>query len=145
MTQHAFQSEVSQLLHLVVHSLYSQREVFLRELLANAADACDKLRVTALTDASLAGGADLGVTIAIDKDAKTIAITDTGLGMTEAEAISHLGTIARSGTKAFVQQLADVRKKLSAARQRAGIPATKSTVESNTSPSESTAAASQPP
>ena len=110
MTQHQFQSEVSQLLHLVVHSLYSQREVFLRELLANAADACDKLRVSSLTDARLASGAELGVAIAIDKEAKTLAITDTGIGMTEADAISHLGTIARSGTKAFVQQLAEAQK-----------------------------------
>ena len=111
MTQHAFQSEVAQLLHLVVHSLYSDREVFLRELLANAADACDKLRVSALTEHGLAGGAEAGIAIAIDKAARTLSVTDTGIGMTEAEAIANLGTIARSGTKAFVQQLAAEQQK----------------------------------
>ena len=106
MTTHAFQTEVTRLLHLMVHSLYKDREVFLRELILNASDACDKLRFQALTEPKLIAGDDqLGVTVRADKDAKTLTVEDNGIGLTEAEAIDHLGTIARSGTKAFLEQL----------------------------------------
>ena len=103
---HAFQAEVAQLLHLVTHSLYSNPEIFLRELVSNASDACDKLRFEALSDSSLYGDQpELRVRIAFDKDAKTVTITDTGIGMSAEEAVENLGTIAKSGTKAFVEQL----------------------------------------
>jgi molecular chaperone HtpG len=106
MAQHAFQTEVTQLLHLMIHSLYSEREIFLRELISNASDACDKLRFQALTKANLLAGDDqLKVSIAADEEAKTLTITDNGVGLTEAEAIEHLGTIAKSGTKAFLQKM----------------------------------------
>jgi molecular chaperone HtpG len=111
MTQHAFQTEVTQLLHLMIHSLYSQRDIFLRELVSNASDACDKLRFKALTNADLLkGGEELAVTVTADAEAKTLTITDTGIGMTEAEAVEHLGTIAKSGTKAFLQNMGDQAK-----------------------------------
>lgn len=108
---HSFQAEVAQLLHLVTHSLYSNPEIFVRELVSNASDACDKLRFQALNDASLYGDQpNLEVRIAFDEQAKTITITDTGIGMSQAEAIEHLGTIAKSGTKAFVEQLSGDQK-----------------------------------
>jgi molecular chaperone HtpG len=108
---HSFQAEVAQLLHLVTHSLYSNPEIFMRELVSNASDACDKLRFQALNDASLYGDQpNLEVRIAFDEQAKTITITDTGIGMSQAEAIEHLGTIAKSGTKAFVEQLSGDQK-----------------------------------
>ena len=106
MTQHAFQTEVTQLLHLMIHSLYSQRDIFLRELISNASDACDKLRFLSLTRPELsAGDSDLRVEITADPEAKTLTISDNGVGLTEAEAIEHLGTIAKSGTKAFLEKL----------------------------------------
>ena len=106
MTQHTFQTEVTQLLHLMIHSLYSQREIFLRELVSNASDACDKLRFQALTKPELiAGDADLRVEITADPTARTLTISDNGVGLTESEAIEHLGTIAKSGTKAFLDKL----------------------------------------
>ncbi|MHC5068058.1 MAG: molecular chaperone HtpG [Planctomycetota bacterium] len=102
-TEHTFQTEVTQLLHLMVHSLYSEREIFLRELVSNASDACDKLRFRGLTDhALLAGDEDLKVSISGDEEAATLVIEDNGVGLTEAEAIEHLGTIAKSGTKEFM-------------------------------------------
>jgi molecular chaperone HtpG len=108
MTQHAFQTEVTQLLHLMIHSLYSEREIFLRELVSNASDACDKLRFQALTRPELtAGDSDLRVEITADPEAKTLTIRDNGIGLTEGEAIEHLGTIAKSGTKAFLQKLGE--------------------------------------
>ncbi|MDH0495015.1 molecular chaperone HtpG [Comamonas aquatica] len=108
---HSFQAEVAQLLHLVTHSLYSNPEIFMRELVSNASDACDKLRFQALNDASLYGDQpNLEVRISFDEQAKTITITDTGIGMSQAEAIEHLGTIAKSGTKAFVEQLSGDQK-----------------------------------
>ena len=108
---HSFQAEVAQLLHLVTHSLYSNPEIFVRELVSNASDACDKLRFQALHDASLYGDQpNLEVRIAFDEKAKTITITDTGIGMSQAEAIEHLGTIAKSGTKAFMEQLSGDQK-----------------------------------
>ncbi|MDO5290927.1 MAG: molecular chaperone HtpG [Pseudomonadota bacterium] len=104
--KHAFQAEVAQLLHLVTHSLYSHPEIFLRELISNASDACDKLRFEALAQPDLYGNQpELRVRISFDKAAKTLTVTDTGIGMSQAEAIDHLGTIAKSGTKAFVSQL----------------------------------------
>jgi molecular chaperone HtpG len=112
MTQHAFQTEVQQLLHLMIHSLYSEREIFLRELISNASDACDKLRFLTLTEPNLsAGDSDYRVEIAFDKEAKTLTVRDNGVGLTEAEAIEHLGTIAKSGTKAFIGQLGEDQKK----------------------------------
>ncbi len=111
-TQHAFQAEVAQLLHLVTHSLYSNKDIFLRELVSNASDACDKLRFEALNDAALYENApNLEVRVAFDKDAKTLTITDNGIGMSEQEAIDHLGTIAKSGTKDFMSRLSGDQKK----------------------------------
>ncbi|TVR45291.1 MAG: molecular chaperone HtpG [Planctomycetota bacterium] len=106
MTDHTFQAEVQQLLQLMIHSLYSEREIFLRELISNAADACDKLRFQALTDPGLTGSdSDYRIRVVADSENHTLTISDNGIGLTEAEAIEHLGTIARSGTKAFVEQL----------------------------------------
>jgi molecular chaperone HtpG len=107
-----FQAEVAQLLHLVTHSLYSNKEIFLRELVSNASDACDKLRFEALDKAELYEDApNLEVRVAFDKDAKTITITDNGIGMSQAEAVEHLGTIAKSGTKDFMGRLSGDQKK----------------------------------
>ncbi|MDO4251084.1 MAG: molecular chaperone HtpG [Moraxella sp.] len=111
-TNHHFETEVEQLLHLVTHSLYSNADIFVRELVSNASDACDKLRFLATSDDSLyEGDSNLTVRIDIDKDAKTITISDNGIGMNEADAIEHLGTIAKSGTKAFLEKLSDSDKK----------------------------------
>jgi len=105
-TSHNFQAEVAKLLHLMVHSVYSDRDVFLRELVSNAADALDKLRYEAIANpALLEGQPDLAITITPDKEKKTLTITDTGIGMSEQELIDNLGTIARSGTQAFVEQV----------------------------------------
>jgi molecular chaperone HtpG len=102
----SFQAEVSKLLNIVAHSLYSEREVFLRELISNSADACDKLRYLALTDDKLvAGDTELKVRIKTDKEAKTLIISDNGIGMNEQDLDDNLGTIARSGTGAFVENL----------------------------------------
>jgi molecular chaperone HtpG len=110
-TKHAFQAEVAQLLHLVTHSLYSNKEIFLRELISNASDACDKLRFEGLNNNALyEGQADLEVRVSFDKAARTITIADNGIGMSAAEAIEHLGTIAKSGTKDFVSKLGDAQK-----------------------------------
>ena len=109
---HAFQAEVAQLLHLVTHSLYSNQEIFLRELISNASDACDKLRFEALDDASLyEDSPNLEVRVSFDQDAKTLTISDNGIGMSESEAIAHLGTIAKSGTKDFMSRLSGDQKK----------------------------------
>jgi molecular chaperone HtpG len=103
---HSFQAEVAQLLHLVTHSLYSNPDIFLRELVSNASDACDKLRFEALNNAALYEDApELEVRIAFDKDARTLTITDNGIGMSAQEAIDHLGTIAKSGTRDFMSRL----------------------------------------
>jgi molecular chaperone HtpG len=103
---HSFQAEVSQLLHLVTHSLYSNKEIFLRELVSNASDACDKLRYQALNnDALYEGQSELEVRVAFDKAARTITISDNGIGMSQEDAINHLGTIAKSGTREFMSQL----------------------------------------
>ncbi|MBE0475158.1 molecular chaperone HtpG [Rhodoferax sp.] len=107
----SFQTEVAQLLHLVTHSLYSNKEIFLRELISNASDACDKLRFEAINDGGLyENDTDLKVKVTFDKDAKTLTITDNGIGMSTQEAIDHLGTIAKSGTKDFVSKLSGDQK-----------------------------------
>ncbi|TAG75310.1 MAG: molecular chaperone HtpG [Burkholderiales bacterium] len=107
----SFQAEVAQLLHLVTHSLYSNKEIFLRELISNASDACDKLRFEALNDAALFEDApNLEVRVSFDKDAKTLTIADNGIGMSQQEAIDNLGTIAKSGTREFVKKLSGDQK-----------------------------------
>ena len=107
----SFQAEVAQLLHLVTHSLYSNKEIFVRELISNASDACDKLRFEAINDTGLLEHApNLEVRISYDATAKTLTIADNGIGMTQQEAIEHLGTIAKSGTKDFMGKLADTQK-----------------------------------
>ncbi len=106
-----FQAEVAQLLHLVTHSLYSNKEIFLRELISNASDACDKLRFEAINAPDLLeSDAELKVKVTFDKDAKTLTITDNGIGLSEQEAIDNLGTIAKSGTKDFVSKLSGDQK-----------------------------------
>jgi molecular chaperone HtpG len=102
---HNFQAEVAKLLHLMVHSVYSDRDVFLRELISNSADALDKLRYEAIAKPDLlSGDADLAIVITPDKTAKTLTVADNGIGMNEAELIDNLGTIAKSGTQAFMEQ-----------------------------------------
>lgn len=106
--KHAFQAEVQQLLHLMIHSLYSNKEIFLRELISNASDACDKLRFLSLTDKSLLDSDEtLGIRVEVDESKKTISIRDNGIGMSHDEVIENIGTIARSGTKAFLEQIAE--------------------------------------
>ncbi len=101
-----FEAEVQQVLHLVVHSLYSHKEIFLRELISNASDACDKLRFESIGNPELTkDGSDLSIDIAFDRDAGTLSITDNGIGMGRDEVIDHLGTIARSGTRRFLESL----------------------------------------
>jgi molecular chaperone HtpG len=107
-----FQAEVQQLLHLVTHALYSNKEIFLRELISNASDACDKLRFEALADVALMeGGAPLAIRITIDRDAKTLTISDYGIGMSADEAVNLLGTIAKSGTREFMGRLSGDQQK----------------------------------
>jgi molecular chaperone HtpG len=108
---HAFQAEVAQLLHLVTHALYSNPEIFVRELVSNSSDACDKLRFEALNnDALYEDAPNLEVRLSFDTEARTMTITDNGIGMTAQEAIEHLGTIAKSGTKDFVSKLSGDQK-----------------------------------
>ncbi len=102
---HAFQAEVSRLLELVVHSLYSNKEIFLRELVSNAADALDKLRFRAVTEVALTGEVPLGITLRPDPEAKTLSIEDTGCGMTEEELVQFLGTVAHSGSRELYERL----------------------------------------
>lgn len=107
-----FQTEAKQLLHLMIHSLYSNKEIFLRELVSNASDAADKLRFLALSDGNLyENDADLKIRVDFDKDAKTITITDNGIGMNRDDVIEHLGTIAKSGTASFLSNLSGDEKK----------------------------------
>ena len=103
---HEFQAEVKQILQLMIHSLYSNKEIFLRELISNASDACDKLRFEALgNDALTADNAELSIEVSFDKDAGTVTVRDSGIGMSRDEVISNVGTIARSGTKSFLDAL----------------------------------------
>jgi len=107
----SFQAEVAQLLHLVTHALYSNKEIFMRELVSNASDACDKLRYEAISNSSLLEDApNLEVRVSFDTAAKTLTITDNGIGLTQQEAIDNLGTIAKSGTKDFVSKLSGDQK-----------------------------------
>ncbi len=101
-----FQTEVKHLLNLMIHSLYSNKEIFLRELISNASDAADKLRFEALTDSGLYGeDGELNIRVEFDKDARTITVSDNGIGMTREEVIDHIGTIAKSGTRQFLESL----------------------------------------
>jgi molecular chaperone HtpG len=117
---HTFQAEVSQLLHLMVHSVYSETDIFLRELISNASDACDKLRYEAIaTPSLLAGAGDFTIRIAPDKSAGTLTIADTGIGMDRQELIDNLGTIARSGTRAFMTKISEAKE--SGAKEGGGL------------------------
>ncbi|MCQ4347364.1 molecular chaperone HtpG [Pseudomonas stutzeri] len=107
-----FQTEVKQLLHLMIHSLYSNKEIFLRELISNASDAADKLRFEALANpALLEGGDPLKIRLSFDKEARTVTLEDNGIGMSRDEVIAHLGTIAKSGTAEFLKNLSGDQKK----------------------------------
>lgn len=107
-----FQAEVKQLLHLMIHSLYSNREIFLRELVSNCSDACDRLRFAAIAEPTLLPtGEDLAIRVSYDKQARTITVSDNGIGMTRDEMIEHLGTIAKSGTREFFAQLTGDQRK----------------------------------
>ena len=107
-----FEAEVSRLLHMMVHSVYSDREIFLRELISNASDACDKLRYEGLTNNDLLKDAgEFAIDIRLDKESKTLTISDNGIGMNRDDLISHLGTIARSGTSAFMDNISGDEKK----------------------------------
>jgi len=104
---HSFQAEVAELLRLMVHSVYSETEIFLRELISNASDACDRLRYEAISRPELMGDAPLAIRITPDKNAGTLTIADNGIGMDRQELIDNLGTVARSGTRAFMSKLAE--------------------------------------
>ena len=107
---HQFQAEVAELLRLMVHSVYSETDVFLRELISNASDACDRLRYEAIAKPDLlADGGELTIRIKPDKDAATLTIADGGIGMDRQELIDNLGTVARSGTRAFISKLAEAK------------------------------------
>jgi len=103
---HEFQTEVQQLLHLMIHSLYSNKEIFLRELVSNASDACDKLRFEAVSNGELlSGDPDLRIDVDCDEEARTVTIRDNGIGMSRDEVIANIGTIAKSGTKQFLDSM----------------------------------------
>jgi len=107
-----FETEAKQLLHLMVHSLYSNREVFLRELISNASDAIDRLRFEVLSDETLLEDApDFEVRVEVDKEAKTVTVSDNGIGMNREEVVENLGTIAKSGTTAFLESLTGDQRK----------------------------------
>src|SRR5210317_520587 len=103
---HAFQAETRQVLHLMIHSLYSNKEIFLRELISNASDALDRLRFTAISDdAAYEGNGDLRIELEADEEAGTLTIRDNGIGMNREDVMENIGTIAKSGTKAFLDRL----------------------------------------
>jgi molecular chaperone HtpG len=106
----SFEADVAKLLHLMVHSVYSDKDVFLRELISNAADACEKLRYESLSDPALTASDSPRVTVTLDPDARQIIVEDNGIGMSEAELVEALGTIARSGTKAFMDRIASAKE-----------------------------------
>ena len=115
---HAFQADVSRLLHMMVHSVYSDRDIFVRELISNSADACEKLRYEAISDpALLDGDAAFLITITADKDARTLTFEDNGIGMDQNDLVQALGTIASSGTRAFVERSRSAQDKTSADEQ----------------------------
>ena len=120
-----FQTEDRQLLNLMIHSLYSNKEIYLRELISNASDACDKLRFEALSDEALyQGDSDLKIRVTFDKDKRTITVSDNGIGMSRDEVIDNIGTIAKSGTRQFFEALTgDQRKDLELIGQLAPIHA----------------------
>jgi molecular chaperone HtpG len=106
---HVFQAEIQQLLNLMIHSLYSHKDIFLRELISNASDAIDRRRFAALTESSLAASGDMQIILETDPKARTLAVRDDGIGMTRAEVLQNLGTIARSGTKEFLRQMREAK------------------------------------
>src|SRR5262249_22677659 len=107
---HAFQAEVAELLGLMVHAVYSESDIFLRELISNASDACDKLRYESIAKPDLFGDAGpLLIRVAANKEAGTLTVADTGIGMDRQELIDNLGTVARSGTRAFMSRLAEAK------------------------------------
>src|SRR5688572_3744514 len=104
--QHRFEADVSRLLHMMVHSVYSDKQVFLRELISNAADACEKLRYEAISDPALMGdGETPRILISLDEEQRRLVVEDNGIGMSHDELIEALGTIARSGTRAFMERI----------------------------------------
>jgi len=105
----SFEADVATLLHLMVHSVYSDKDVFLRELISNAADACEKLRYESLSNAALVSSEQPRILVTLDPDARQISVEDNGIGMSEAELVEALGTIARSGTKAFMDRIASAK------------------------------------
>src|SRR5882757_3226331 len=107
----SFQAEVRQLLHLMIHSLYSNKEIFLRELISNASDACDKLRFLAIDKPELLGADELKIELIPDVATGTLTVKDNGVGMSREEVIENLGTIARSGTRKFLESLSGDQKK----------------------------------
>src|SRR5688500_11295328 len=109
--KHHFQAEIQQLLDIVIHSLYTDKEIFVRELISNAADACEKLRfLQSSGQAVFQPALPLGISIKTDEKENTVTFTDTGIGMSQGEMIENLGTIAHSGTKAFLKQLAEEKR-----------------------------------
>lgn len=106
----SFEADVAKLLHMMVHSVYSDKDVFLRELISNAADACEKLRYEAVAQPELLGEQGLQITVSIDPDQNRLSIEDNGIGMSRADLVEHLGTIARSGTKAFMEKIEAAQK-----------------------------------
>ena len=106
-----FEAEVAQVLHLVTHSLYSHKEIFLRELISNASDACDKLRFEAIGKPELmAGDSELHIDVSWDKDARTVTVRDNGIGMHRDEVVANIGTIASSGTRRFLEAMGKEQK-----------------------------------
>ena len=106
-TEHAFAAEVSKMMDIIIHSLYKSKEIFLRELIANASDALDKLRQLGLTNKALVDGWQLDIKIRADPEKRTLMIRDSGVGMTKEELVTNLGTIARSGTKEFIEKFSE--------------------------------------